>query len=180
MKKGQTNAAENTRAGMLLARASKQLERLLATGVRPLWDGLPAEALSDKASAKDLDLVKVDQRVGDVIAARARLADECADRYHTASDSKLVGRAWETIDTGIEREYESLVEQSLSKIVKAAKDRKAGEKTAKKALEHVFASGRRSFAEKRLARALETSQKDDKPTGKGAVTTKRAEKVGKK
>jgi hypothetical protein len=180
MKKGQANAAENTRAGTLLARASKQAERLLSTGVRPLWSGLPAEALAEKANAKDLELTKIDQRLGEVIATRTRLNEECADRFHAASDGKLVGRAWETIETGIEREYDALVEQSLSKIVKASKDRKAGEKTAKKALDHAFASGRRAFAEKRLARALESTKSSDKPTGKGAVTNKRAEKVGKK
>lgn len=180
MKKDQANAEGNTRAGTLLARASKQIEQLLASGIRPLWSGLPAESLTDKARAKDLDLGKIDQRLGDVIAARARLNDECADRYHAAESGKLVGRAWETIDTGIDREYEALVEQALARILKAGKDRKTAEKNAKTALDHTFASSRRAFGEKRLARALETTKPEGKPTGKGAVTNKRAEKVGKK
>jgi hypothetical protein len=181
MKKGKAGAESNHRAGILLERASKQAEHLLSAGVRPLWSGLPADALTDKARAKDLDLVRVDERLGAVIAARARLNEECADRYHASVDGKLVGRAWETIDTGIERDYEALVEQTLGRIVKAAKTRQDGEKSAKAALAHAFASGRRSFAEQRLARALENAQgAAAKPTGKGAVTNKRAEKVGKK
>ena len=180
MKKGQADAEANTREGTLLARASKQAEHLLSKGVRPLWSGLPPDALTDKARAKDLDLVRIDERLGAVIAARARLNEECADRYHAASDSKLVGRAWETIDTGIDRDYEALVEQTLGRIVRAAKDRKAGEKNAKAALAHAFASGRRSFAEKRLAHVLENAESPAKRTGKGAVTNKRADKVGKK
>jgi hypothetical protein len=179
MKKGQADAEANRREGSLLARASKQAEHLLSKGVRPLWSGLPPDALTDKARAKDLDLVRIDERLGAVIAAHARLNEECADRYHAASDSKLVGRAWETIDTGIERDYEALVEQTLGRIVKAAKDRNAGEKSAKAALAHAFASGRRSFAEQRLARVLEVGETPNR-TGKGAVTNKRADKVGKK
>jgi len=180
MKKGKADADGNSRAGILLVRASKQAEHLLSTGVRPLWSGLPTDALTDKARAKDLDLGRVDERLGAVIAARARLNDECGDRYHASPDGKLVGRAWETIDTGIERDYDALVEQTLGRIVKAAKNRKDGEKSAKAALEHAFAAGRRSFAEQRLARALESTEGPAKPTGKGAVTNKRAEKVGKK
>ena len=180
MKAGQEHAADNARAGALLSKTGKHIEHLLSTGVRPLWSGLPPDTLIDKKRAKELDLARIDQHFDRVIAARSRVSEACADRFHAAPDGKLVGRAWETADTGIAREYETLVEQSLSRIVKAAKDRKAGEKKAKAALDHAFTSGRRGFAEKRLARALETAAAPAKPAGKGALTNKRAEKVGKK
>jgi hypothetical protein len=80
----------------------------------------------------------------------------------------------------MEREYEGLVEQSFVRILKAAKDPKDGEERASNALKNAFASGRRSFGEQRLARALELAKSPGKATGKGAVGTKRAEKVGKK
>ncbi|MDD9935135.1 MAG: IPT/TIG domain-containing protein [Myxococcales bacterium] len=179
MARGRAASNKNAYPGMLLALATKQASHLMASGLEPLWSGLPADVWTTPKRAAELGIADVDRRLEEILKARHLLARECADRFHPATKRKLVARAWETVHAGLARDYEKLVEGAFDGMLRRADSAAAGSERLRKALD-AFGGKRRAFWEQRLARLLKRVQDRSKVTGKGARTSKRAKKVGKR
>ena len=178
MAAGKDRAKHNAYAGELLARATQQARKLIDDGLARLWSGLPAEAWTPGTVAAELGFAAIDDKLGAVLAARAALVErECAERYHGAG--KLLARASETADAGIEREYHALVERALTQLSASAGSPEEGAQRVQQALA-VFSDARRELWSRQLSALTARVQDRGKVTGKGARTGKKAEKVGKR